>query len=106
MDTSLVTLVLKRRGKEIFLLLKGEKKRVWCLVCVRSNVRSVFKKTNCARAHTHTHAHTHARAHTHTHTHTHTQVELALGMLFGEDSKGVAGLERASKSALNRCLNP
>ena len=30
------------------------------------------------------------------------QVELALGMLFGDDSKGVAGLERASKAALNR----
>ena len=30
------------------------------------------------------------------------EVELALGMLFGDDSKGVAGLERASKQALHR----
>ena len=30
------------------------------------------------------------------------EVELALGMLFGDDSKGVAGLERASKTALHR----
>jgi len=30
------------------------------------------------------------------------EVELALGMLFGDDSKGVAGLERASKKALKQ----